>query len=78
MTFEGPAVGLTKPYQYQVMNLETLGKVQLHYKAPGQKWELGHGKDIPLGSTPENVANLMRLYIQGELTHETYNALLPR
>lgn len=77
-TFIGPGVGLTKAYEYQSMELDTLGRVQLWYKAPGSKWEIGHSKDIPSGSTAENVANLMRLYVQGELTHETYNQLLPR
>lgn len=76
MSFEGPQTGLTKPYRYQVMELDTLGRVQLWYKAPDMtKWEIGHGKDI--SGTAENTANLMRLFVQGELTCETYNQLLP-
>jgi hypothetical protein len=76
-TFTGPSVGLTKPYEYQVMELDTLGRVQLWYKEPGQRWHVGHGKDIPSGSTAGEVAHLMRLFIQGDLSHETYNQLLP-
>lgn len=78
MTFEGPTVGLTKPYQYQVMELETLGKVQLHYKAPGQKWDVGHGKEIPQGMDVFDVAEAMREFVMGDLTLAEYNAVLPR
>jgi hypothetical protein len=77
LSFQGPRVGLTKPYQHQVIELETQGRVQLHYKAPGQKWELGHGKDIPLGMDAFDVAETMREFILGDITLSEYNAVLP-
>lgn len=77
-SFEGPAVGLTAPYQYSVIELETIGKVQLHYKAPGQTWEVGHGKDIPTGMDVHDVAEVMREFIFSDLTLAEYNQLLPR
>lgn len=77
LTFDGPSVGLTKPYRYQITELDTLGRVQLWYQEPGKRWELGHGKDVPLESTPQTVADIMRRFILGELSHIEYNAVLP-
>ncbi|MCA2331854.1 hypothetical protein JF714_15535 [Mycobacterium avium] len=64
-------------WQYQVMELPSLGRLQLWFKQPGQDWVWGHSKEIPAGSTAEGVANLMRLFVQGELSYETYNQVLP-
>lgn len=78
LTFTGPSIGLTKPYRYQIMELDTLGRVQLWYQPPGQVWEIGHGKDIPTGSSATDVAETMRRYISGELSSDEYNRELPR
>lgn len=77
MTFVGNAVGLTKPYRYQVMELDTLGRVQLWAQPYGGRWEIGHGKDIPVGWTAERTADVMRQYVLEDISHETYNELLP-
>lgn len=75
LTFTGNAVGLTRPYQYQVMHLETLGRVQLCY-SDGRKWEVGHIVDIPASMTAGEVAQTMRRFILGEIDHAEYNQLL--
>lgn len=67
-------------WQYEVFALDSLNRVQLWYLSPfdvDKTWDIGHSKDIPAGSTAENAANLMMLFIQRELTYETYNQLLP-
>ena len=76
--FTGPEVGLTKPYRYHVLELPSLGRVQLWFKAPSDtRWHFGHGKDIPAGQTFADVADAMRRFVTGELSHGEYNALLP-
>lgn len=77
-TFIGPEIGLTAPYRYTVVELQSLGRVQLHYLQPGKKtWEIGHSKDIPLGMTAEDVADIMRSFISGQISHTEYNERVP-
>ncbi|QDH93043.1 hypothetical protein SEA_STEPHIG9_98 [Mycobacterium phage Stephig9] len=70
-------------WQYQVMELDSLGKVQLWYKPSPesffpQVWEIGHSKEIPADLSAESVADIMRDFITGVIDSDEYNALLPR
>lgn len=65
-------------WNYQVIELPSLHKAQLWYQAPGQSWELGHSKKIPLGYSFEQVAKLMHGYMTGTIHHDDYNSILPR
>ena len=80
MTFDhSEEPGVSEPWEYSVFELETLGKVQLWFKQPNTpRWEMGHSKEVPLGATSFEVAETMRAFICGTLSHESYNALLPR
>lgn len=77
LTFRGPAVGLTRATEYQVMHLESVGRVQLWYREFDGKWTIGHGKDIPAGMTAGDVAETMRQFIIGDIDHVEYGELLP-
>jgi len=64
-------------WRYQVMHLESQGRVQIWYKQPGYGWELGHGRDVPMGGKPIDVAKAMQRFVFGELNHNEYQDLLP-
>lgn len=78
LSFKGRAVGLTRAYDFQVMHLDTLGRVQLWYRMPGEKWEIGHGRDIPTDMSANDVAETMRQYLLDNISQDDYNAILPR
>lgn len=79
LSFAGNPVGLTRPYQYQVMELDSVGKVQLwsDFGSDGQQWDIGHSKEIPVDMSAESVADIMRDFITGAIDHDEYGALLP-
>ncbi|AFM54982.1 hypothetical protein FGG51_gp010 [Mycobacterium phage Astro] len=77
LSFIGNPVGLTRPYRYQVVELESLGKVQLWSDWGGDRWDIGHSKEIPVDLSAESVADIMRDFITGVIDSDEYNALLP-
>jgi hypothetical protein len=76
-TFSNPANG----FQYQVLHLATMGRVQLWYHAPEgpKQWAIGHGKPIPDGMTAVDAALLIQRYILNDpaMDYFAYNAALP-
>lgn len=73
-TAEGPSGA----WEYQTVELPSLQRVQLWFRMPtsldtSRNWQIGHGKDIPAGRTAAYVADMMRAYVLGWLTHDEYN-----
>ncbi|ASR77196.1 hypothetical protein KIV66_gp89 [Mycobacterium phage MyraDee] len=65
-------------WEYQVIGLPSLDRAQLWYRAPGmERFEIGHGKDIPGGWSLQMVARTMRRFINGDIDHPEYLELLP-
>lgn len=63
---------------YNVVHLRGLRRLQLWLKtSDASRWEIGHAKNIPEGMTPAQAAEIMRNFLVGDITHETYNELLP-
>ena len=75
---DSPEYPELEKWNYQAIELPSLGKVQLWYQVPGQPWELGHSKEIPPGYSFEQVAELMHGYMTGAIHHDEYNTILPR
>lgn len=70
---EFPFGGMT----FQCLHLTSLDKVQLWFRWRSRDWQCGHAKPIPEGMDAASVANLMRQFIVGEISHDEYNRLLP-
>ncbi|AYD87027.1 hypothetical protein SEA_NEARLYHEADLESS_98 [Mycobacterium phage NearlyHeadless] len=67
-------------WEHQVMELDSLGKVQLWFKPPwanDSMWGIGHSKEIPADLSAESAADIMRDFITRAIDHDEYNALLP-
>ncbi|AER26475.1 hypothetical protein FGG39_gp10 [Mycobacterium phage Saintus] len=81
LSFEHDGTG-EGAWQYQVMALDAVGKVQLWFQArfigePPGDWAIGHSKEIPADLSAESAADIMRDFITGAIDHYEYNALLP-
>lgn len=70
-------------WQYQVVELDSLGRVQLWYKPSPEsawtdEWAIGHSKEIPSRMAAFEVATIVRSFITEEIDSDQYNELLPR
>jgi hypothetical protein len=65
--------------RFQVIDLPSSGRIQLWFAPAGETvWQLGHGKDVPAHMTVQAAMQLMRMFIRSDISHDEYNAALPR
>ena len=66
-------------WRWQVIELPATNRIQLWFAPAGETvWQLGHGKDVPAHMTVQAAMQLMRMFIRSDISHDEYNAALPR
>ena len=64
----------TDQFDYQVFRLKDSSTIRVYYRFPDKKWEFGHSVHKVDGMDDETAFDLVRDYLEGNLSFEEYNS----